>query len=182
MNVLDVGCGSGHYQKSSKFRGVINIDVLKPKKKIPNFVLCDAQKLPFRKCVFEKVYFYDVLEHLEKPVQCLKDIKRVTKHNGVIVLGTPNALFFPKILLSAIKGKYYPDGGHIATYGLPELENLLNYADFKNFQIYTETYRNDKYNAMLEFITKLTPNSLKSRQLKAIIYNNSQFKPKFTAK
>jgi ubiquinone/menaquinone biosynthesis C-methylase UbiE len=173
MTVLDVGCGSGHYQKSSKFRGAINIDVLKPEKKIPNFVLCDAQSLPFRECVFEKVYFYDVLEHLEKPVQCLKDIKRVTKHNGVIVLGTPNALFFPKILLSAIKGKYYPDGGHIATYGLPELKNLLTYANFKNFHIYTVTYRNDKDNIMLDIITRLTPKVLKSRQLKAIIHKNS---------
>jgi SAM-dependent methyltransferase len=173
MTVLDVGCGSGHYQKSSKFRGAINIDVLKPKKKIPNFVLCDAQSLPFRECVFEKVYFYDVLEHLEKPVQCLQEIKRVTENEGVIVLGTPNALFFPKILLSAIKGKYYPDKGHVATYGLPELENLLRYTNFRNFQIYTLTYRNNGENIVLNFITKLMPKALKSRHLKAIIHKTN---------
>jgi ubiquinone/menaquinone biosynthesis C-methylase UbiE len=58
---------------------------VKPEKKIPNFVLCDAQSLPFRECVFEKVYFYDVLEHLEKPVQCLQEIKRVTKHPNLLL-------------------------------------------------------------------------------------------------
>jgi len=173
MNVLDVGCGSGYYQKASKFRGAINIDVLKPEKKIPSFVLCDAQNLPFKESVFKKVYFYDVLEHLEKPVQCLKEIKRVTENKGVIILGTPNALFFPKILLSFIKGKYYPDKGHIATYGLPELENLLRYTNFKKFHIYTLTYRNSNDNIIFNFITKLMPNALKSRHLKAIIHKTN---------
>ena len=108
---LDVGCGSGQNQKFEgiKYRGNVNADILKPIKPIPNFVMCDAQHLPFKEQTFTKTVFFDVLEHVASPLLTLKELKRVT--NKILVIGTPNALYFKKILRSFVKKDYsvYPE-------------------------------------------------------------------------
>lgn len=170
--ILDIGCGSGYYQKQSKFRGQINADILKPRKKIPNFILCDAHHLPFKSRAFNKVFFLDVIEHVESPPKCLREIKRVTE--GVIIIGTPNALFFPKIVRTVLKGSYVPYSTHIVTYGVPELTNLLKYVGFKHFEVKPVTYQDMTRNKLLKSILRSLPAPLKNRQILATIYENAR--------
>jgi SAM-dependent methyltransferase len=70
MTSLDVGCGWRHQK-----RGDVGLDV--------NRGVCDvvgdAENLPFRDGVFEKVCLYAVLEHLDNPVKCLRESARVAK-------------------------------------------------------------------------------------------------------
>jgi ubiquinone/menaquinone biosynthesis C-methylase UbiE len=42
-------------------------------------IIADAQNLPFRDNVFEKVSIFSVLEHLNNPMKCLQDTIRVAK-------------------------------------------------------------------------------------------------------
>lgn len=84
---LDIGCGNTP-------RGDINGDLFLSdtphtqqiinKHKIPNFIRLDAENLPFRNNIFNIVYSYHCLEHLNNPKKALKEYKRVSK-NKVIV-------------------------------------------------------------------------------------------------
>lgn len=73
MTSLDVGCGyiKGVHHK----RGEVGLDI--------NRGICDvvgdAENLPFRHGIFEKVYLHAVLEHLDNPIQCLRESMRVAK-------------------------------------------------------------------------------------------------------
>jgi len=92
---LDVGCGVN-------FKGTVNLDKHKNinletstpfcymKKNIPNFVLADAQYLPFNKRVFNKVICHHVIEHIKNPYKLIEELKRVVKKNGVIEIKCPH--------------------------------------------------------------------------------------------
>ena len=73
MLSLDVGCGfiKGVHQK----KGDIRIDLYRGVCDI----IADAQNLLFRDNVFEKVWIFSVLEHLNNPMKCLQDTIRVAK-------------------------------------------------------------------------------------------------------
>ena len=165
--ILDIGCGSGYYQKQSKYRGNINIDILKPKNKIANFVLCDAHNLPFKETCFELIFFMDVIEHVENPSQCLREIKRVMKQK--VIISTPNAFFSPKIIRTLIKKSYkvYPD--HIITFGIPEFKQLLNRIGFKKIVVEPITIDKTPLKKFFKIINMFMPKQFKERQLLAIV-------------
>jgi ubiquinone/menaquinone biosynthesis C-methylase UbiE len=142
--ILDVGCGANP-------KGDVNTDLFTGKtphskyfinpKKIKNFVLCDAHFLPFNSKIFDKVYLFEVIEHLENSAKALKESYRVCKKNGYILIGTPNCMNILKILRVLKSGIYSPYESHIATYGIPEMTNLLEYCGFNDFIIKTTSYR-----------------------------------------
>lgn len=172
---LDVGCGGSEKFKIHKVRGDINCDILKPVYKIPNFVLCDAHHLPFKDEMFDQVTMFDVIEHLQSPFNALKEAWRVLKPGGILLLGTPNALYLPKIVRSAIKGYYSPYKDHIQTWGKPELENLLSNVGFNPITVKYKTYLDDKKPPHYELLIRICPfPALKHRQLFCIAH-----KPKF---
>jgi ubiquinone/menaquinone biosynthesis C-methylase UbiE len=80
--ILDVGCGE-------HFHGDVNLDrYVNPTihrnnhlrtKFIPNFVVGDAQHLPFKNDCFDKVVSNHVIEHLQKPMLMLQESCRVSK-------------------------------------------------------------------------------------------------------
>jgi len=166
--VLDVGCGGSEQFKLHKVRGDINCDLLKPSFKIPNFVLCDVQHLPFKRNGFDKVFMYDVLEHLGNPLEALLEVKRVLRRKGILELGTPNALYLPKIIRSMFRGTYSPYRDHIITWGKAELNNLFSRAGLKRRVTY-ETYRDERKPLHYGFFVRICPfPSLKHRQLLTI--------------
>lgn len=55
-----------------------------------NAILANAMRLPLKKNLFDCVVFTDVLEHLHDPLAGLKEIHRVLKPGGVLVLTTNN--------------------------------------------------------------------------------------------
>lgn len=135
---LDIGCGGGAKFKPSP-RGDVNCDVSVPDTKVPNFIRCDAHFLPFKQKIFERVFLYSVLEHLESPFKALKEIYAVLIEQGTLELTTPNSLFILKIARAAKRGYYSPEEDHIAIYGLPELKALLEKVGFKQVKVrYTQ--------------------------------------------
>lgn len=88
---LDVGCGiypKGDVNCDLFIQPVSrNFGVIDPKI-IPNFILCDAQYLPFKNNAFSKVLSFHVIEHVKNPILLLKELIRVTK--GLIELKCPH--------------------------------------------------------------------------------------------
>jgi len=102
--ILELGTGNGEFMSELKKRGynVIGLDIL------PNKILLergfDVRKhdlnkgLPFKKSSLDVVIGLEVLEHLYNPYEMMKEIKRVLKPNGYMIISMPNTgSFFSRI-------------------------------------------------------------------------------------
>ncbi|MDW8044791.1 MAG: class I SAM-dependent methyltransferase [Nitrososphaerota archaeon] len=90
---LDLGCGKYfRYQKliSRPQREYVALDIVLPiNAKNKNFVRGDAHNLPFRNDSFDCIFLIEVLEHLERPFEAIKEVGRVTKKGGTLILSAP---------------------------------------------------------------------------------------------
>jgi ubiquinone/menaquinone biosynthesis C-methylase UbiE len=86
--ILDIGVGE-------KPRGDINLDVIRTK--YCNLV-ADAQYLPIKSDSIDIVLCSQVLEHLEDPKRCLREIKRVLRCGGIAVIDFPKPFFTNNII------------------------------------------------------------------------------------
>jgi SAM-dependent methyltransferase len=82
--VLDIGSGTAHIKD---FRpDVVSTDILP----FPGIdVVADAHCLPFPNGCFSGVVMLDVLHHLERPIEFLKEASRVLKPGGRLVMIEP---------------------------------------------------------------------------------------------
>ena len=82
--VLDIGGGTAHIKE---FRpDVVSVDILA----FPGIdVVADAHRLPFPDGFFAGVVMLDVLHHLERPIEFLKEASRVLKPGGRLVMIEP---------------------------------------------------------------------------------------------
>ncbi len=165
---LDVGSGAGTF--SPYCLGDVNIDIGKvPCKPDKPFVRCDAAALPFREDLFTLVTMFDVLEHVDAPSVVLREIRRVMAKNGVLVLGTPNAMRVLNFLHIMVHGFYVPHSDHVAVWGRIELINLFRRVGFSRFTVRAVTYGDTKHNLLATLVLRMSfRQDLNGRQLLAI--------------
>jgi len=96
----------------------------------------DREKLPIPSRSINVVLLIDVLEHLYDPDFALKEISRVTKNNGILVIRTPNAsnfkrrwLYKHRNLLPKYKERKFH--GHIGEYTTKELKFIASLYGFE---------------------------------------------------
>jgi len=82
MLTLDVGCG---WHEGQKRRGDVGLDLHRGMCD----VVGDAQHLPFRDEVFDRILLYAILEHLDRPSKCLEDVRRVAKKGAPVEIRIP---------------------------------------------------------------------------------------------
>lgn len=98
LNVLtlDVGCGTN---KSYKFRpsevsiNTVFMDVEYPSSDviaIGNWIVGDAELMPFRPNSFTKIYASHLIEHLNNPEKFIYSCKILLKSRGMLTIKTPN--------------------------------------------------------------------------------------------
>jgi len=133
--ILDIGCGSGTYQKTtgkSSYVGCeLNRQSLKKATKSPNanYICADATHLPFKDNSFDIVLCSEVLEHLNSPLKAIKELARASKK--VIVLT------FPDEKVMELLGRKNP--AHIS-----KIQSLWAKTALENYG-YTTTFRNTLY-------------------------------------
>ena len=101
-DVLDVGCNTGY--GTVRFvpvaRRVVGVDVstgaieaarTRAPSGQPEFILTSGFALPFADDSFDLVSSFQVLEHVPDPLAYLREIARVTRPGGEVILATPNA-------------------------------------------------------------------------------------------
>lgn len=145
IKVLDIACGTGRlaeYVFSSKknidYYGVDSSEeMLKEfRKKIANKNLnllnADACKLPFKDNTFDLTYTFHLLWHVEKKdqVKIIKEMIRVTKDDGIIILDAYNKNF----LYNNLRNKTYKKGHEIFRLSIPEIKRILK--PLKNVKVF----------------------------------------------
>lgn len=63
----------------------------------------DGRDLPFKNVTFNSISMLDVIEHIPHPELVLKEISRVLKLGGILILTTPNTNSIQEILLRKLR-------------------------------------------------------------------------------
>ena len=101
--ILDAGCGTGIFTLDILSHGsqVVGLDISLPmlmraREKLGGYpfqmVLGDLLKLPFQENIFDKVLSVTALEFIEDVKGVVKELFRVTKKRGCVVVATLNSL------------------------------------------------------------------------------------------
>lgn len=103
--VLDIACGSGYgsfimSKSATKVIGVDNdktsIDYAKEKYRSSNieYRVGDAVNIPLENESIDTVVSFETIEHVKDYQQFLREIRRVLKPDGIVLISTPNELEF----------------------------------------------------------------------------------------
>jgi len=115
--ILNVGClwGRDYYFLNLLGKEVINFDL--GDQKLPNMVIGDiSKKTKFKDNEFDAVLMGEVIEHLFDDIIALKEIRRILKKDGKLVLTVP----------------YYDDGENHARIHSPKtIKRLLEHSGFR---------------------------------------------------
>jgi ubiquinone/menaquinone biosynthesis C-methylase UbiE len=96
--VLDVGCGTGllFNHVAEKVEIIAGLDIsrkilLQAKKRSnklvnANLIWADADNLPFKNEVFSHVFAMTLIQNMPNPAKTLKEVKRVTKNDAIIIV------------------------------------------------------------------------------------------------
>ncbi|MGE5457135.1 MAG: class I SAM-dependent methyltransferase [Methanococcaceae archaeon] len=90
--VLDIGCGEQPYKeilstRAEKIIGIDHVSIVSSMSQVD--VAGEAMRLPFKGESFDAVVSFQVMEHLPEPLEFLKEIRRVLKTGGHVLLTTP---------------------------------------------------------------------------------------------
>ncbi|MFH1424491.1 MAG: methyltransferase domain-containing protein [archaeon] len=120
--------------------GVIGVDINKPYKMPKNydrFVQQDLNETPysFRSGYADCITASEVIEHLERPYDFLKECHRILKPKGKLLLSTPNAFYYT-VFVSAMLGKWKvyakkKTDEHLQEWSIPLMKYNLEKFGFK---------------------------------------------------
>lgn len=84
--VIDLGCNDRHL---IGYKSVIRVDCIKV---APDIIVSDFNRppLPFPDNFTDEIHCYHVLEHLERPVDLLREIYRIGKNGSDVFIGVPH--------------------------------------------------------------------------------------------
>jgi len=144
--VLDVGCFDGYWlstQKAKEKYG-LDLDIVKKYKDV-NYVYGSGLDIPFKNNKFNKVFAFDVIEHLPKntEVKFLSELIRTTKFSGEIILTFPSdsIRIWPNFMTNFISKRW----GHYKYLGLSkhQIGKFLN--NFKKIKYEIRDLNTRKY-------------------------------------
>ncbi len=141
--VLDLGCGNGrHTLEAARFPVcVVGLDFsredlnaakfmcedLKRKRETKghaDFIVGDAQHLPFKDGVFDKSLCTEVFEHIPDDRRGIAEFERVTKPGAQVAVSVPN--YWPETVLWTLSWEYWhTPGGHVRRYRPGQMRLML---------------------------------------------------------
>ncbi len=132
--VLDAGCGLGYFLLKLKGSGAVlhGIDtspesVSYVKKHItPHAKTGSVEQIPYPDNTFDKVLFCEVIEHVADDAKVLREIRRVLKPGGRVVISTPSLKGFRATAKLKQLGHHHGGEFHYRDGYMPEdLERIL---------------------------------------------------------
>ena len=136
--ILDVGCGTGaNLLMLSKFGDAEGVDVSEDalafchERGLEQVKLGAAEALPYDDGTFDLVTALDVVEHLDDDLAGLREMRRVLRPGGRVLLFVPTFMF--------LWGLQDDVSHHRRRYRMPELRHVLEQA---GFEVERTTYAN----------------------------------------
>lgn len=132
--IIDIGSGSGVLAGSLNTEAYFCIDIALNRiklhssyvknKKLPNLsIQGDACNMPVKNNSFNVAFCIETLEHIEKDKDALREICRILKPGGTLLLTFP----YDETITSEVSKK----SGHINSYNKNKIEKLAQELDFK---------------------------------------------------
>lgn len=100
-NAIEVGCGSGYsteklinYFDDFEVLEAVESNIALMKKKINKDIVCHNALLEEFKTEkkYDNIIFFNVLEHVEEPIKCLKALENLLRDEGYIYITAPNCM------------------------------------------------------------------------------------------
>ena len=130
--LLDVGCGDAtllrYLDSSIEYYGIDVNPIANNQEVVTADITKDA--FSFKSDYFDYVVCTEVLEHIDNHQNCLGEIRRILKSDGLLLGTVPNCLAFPR-LISFSETKNKSDNeiavgkNHVVAFGYPEIRDLL---------------------------------------------------------
>jgi ubiquinone/menaquinone biosynthesis C-methylase UbiE len=129
-SVVDIACGEGYGSsilstRATRVRGIdissesIEFARSKYQNKNLTFLQGSCEAIPIESESIDVVVSLETIEHHDKHDEMLLEIKRILKPNGILIVSSPNRLFFAQI-------PNYSNPFHIKELDFDELNILLN--------------------------------------------------------
>ncbi len=139
--VLDLGCAKGAYLGQLP-QGSLGVEVSRPnlehcRQLGLRIMVADLnRKLPFPSVSFPAILCSHVLEHVDAPIELLRECHRILRPGGLLVLGLP----IESNLVNWLRGHkyFYHHPGHLYSFSLENIDILLTKTGFEITRIYFE--------------------------------------------
>ena len=140
--VLEIGSGHGFFLEIMKTNGfdIIGYDISKEKRKyskkvtdVPVYDININEKISMDD-KFDIVVLFHTLEHITEPITLLKNIKKLLKPKGKILIEVPNSDDF-HLKLNKFYKEFYWERAHIHYFSPKILKNVIHKGGFKNIRI-----------------------------------------------
>lgn len=137
--LLEVGCGDGGLLEVAQNTGRYKIKGVEINRKAVEYankfrdldvVVGTVFEQNFGEGEFDGVIMWHVIEHLENPLNELKEVYRITRNNGYVFISTPN-VSHPKAIVAGKKWHYFGPPGHLWYFSPKTLALLVEKAGFK---------------------------------------------------
>jgi 2-polyprenyl-3-methyl-5-hydroxy-6-metoxy-1,4-benzoquinol methylase len=142
LRILDVGCGTGlnTWFLAKAGHSVAGIDlseiaINKYRDKGFEGFVCDVEggRTPFADNSFDLVYASEVIEHCADTAAFLRELHRLCKPGGKMLLSTPNSAFWPYRILGLFgqTASEYQHPGHVRFFSKRSLPAAITEAGFE---------------------------------------------------
>ncbi|MBI1977730.1 MAG: class I SAM-dependent methyltransferase [Candidatus Omnitrophica bacterium] len=103
-NLLDVGCGMGHFLEIARTRGwkAKGLDISEAASQAAKETYSlevrvgTLENAPFESSEFDVITLWDVIEHIRRPIENMRAANRIIRKGGIVVLKTPDEESFFK--------------------------------------------------------------------------------------
>lgn len=139
--VLDLGCAKGPYLRQFA-PGSIGVDVSRPnlehcRRLGLNVTAADLNcSLPVPSGTFPSIFCSHVLEHVDAPINLLRECHRILQADGLLVLGLP----IENSIVNWIRGHryFYHHPGHLYSFSIENIDVLLRKTSYEIVRFYFE--------------------------------------------
>lgn len=150
VRLLDVGCSSGAFLGAAVKIGFL-AEGVEPAPKAA--AAAKAAGLNVRQGLlheagyadgtFDAITLFEVIEHLQQPLELLNECRRILRHDGILLIGTGNAASWSLAVMGA-RWEYLSiakHGGHISFYTPASITAITQRSGFEVIEVHTRRVR-----------------------------------------
>jgi SAM-dependent methyltransferase len=139
--ILDLGCGTGNFINELKKRGcdVWGVDIDKNAIEFikKHFRLENVYAMSFDEFFklpnlpkFDVITFFEVIEHIDNPLEFIQNVRKLLKEDGMIVLSTPSR---ERYFVNYLQADFPPN--HLTRWNEKAISNLFRKINFEVIRV-----------------------------------------------